>query len=361
MRANKKTRKPAKGSKTTDFNKSGLSKGRNPKAALGRRKSRSEETARQIEKRFGKTGLSSERKLTEEKNMTSEKSAKHLPDYAVRNDTSSESRHKSDKPKLQKPDFGKHIKPSIAKSKSSQQKTGDGLIRLNRYIAQAGVCSRREADTMIQAGAVKVNGLTVTELGTKINPTDKVQIGDQTLASEKLRYVLLNKPKGYITTTDDPEKRNTVMILVERACRERIYPVGRLDRNTTGLLLFTNDGLLAKKLTHPSGNIKKIYHVTTDQPVSHNHLEAISEGLNLDDGIIKPDAVDFVGDGADRKQIGIELHSGKNRIVRRIFDALGYKVSRLDRVYFAGLTKKDLPRGHWRFLTNEEINYLKMQ
>jgi len=232
---------------------------------------------------------------------------------------------------------------------------------LNKYIAQAGICSRREADTLIEAGAVKVNGVVVDQLGSKINPTDKVQIGDETLTSEKHRYVLLNKPKGYITTTDDPEKRNTVMLLVERACRERIYPVGRLDRNTTGLLLFTNDGELAKRLTHPSGNIKKIYHVTTDQPVKHAHLLEIAEGITLEDGLIKPDAVDFVGDGVDRKQVGIELHSGKNRIVRRIFESFGYKIVRLDRVYFAGLTKKDLPRGQWRFLTKEETSFLKMK
>lgn len=200
------------------------------------------------------------------------------------------------------------------RSKKSNEYVSDGgLIRLNKYIAHSGVCSRREADTMIETGAVKVNGEVVTELGTKVKPTDKVQVGGETLVSEKHRYVLLNKPKGYITTTDDPEKRNTVMMLVEKACKERIYPVGRLDRNTTGLLLFTNDGDLAKKLTHPSNNMKKVYHVHLDQPVSHAHLEEIAEGVKLDDGVIKPDAVDYVGDGQDRKQVGVELHSGKNR------------------------------------------------
>lgn len=244
--------------------------------------------------------------------------------------------------------------------KSNKPVVDDGMIRLNKYIAHSGICSRREADTLIQTGAVMVNGETISELGTKIKPTDKVQIGDQTLVAETLRYVLLNKPKGYITTTDDPEKRNTVMMLIDKACKERIYPVGRLDRNTTGLLLFTNDGELAKKLTHPGNNIKKIYHIHTDQPVSKSHIEEIAGGLKLEDGVIKPDAINYVGDAKDRKQVGIELHSGKNRIVRRIFESLGYKIIKLDRVFLAGLTKKDLPRGKWRLLTQEEINVLRM-
>lgn len=244
--------------------------------------------------------------------------------------------------------------------KTSDYMVDGGLIRLNKYIAHAGVCSRREADTLIETGAVKVNDEVVTELGTKVKPTDKVQVGGETLVSETRRYVLLNKPKGFITTTDDPEKRNTVMMLVDKACKERIYPVGRLDRNTTGLLLFTNDGELARKLTHPGSNIKKIYHVHLDQPVSYAHLDEITAGLELEDGFIKPDAVDFVGDGQDRKQVGIELHSGKNRIVRRIFESLGYKIVKLDRVFFAGLTKKDLPRGRYRHLTEKELNVLRM-
>lgn len=244
--------------------------------------------------------------------------------------------------------------------KTNENAADSGLIRLNKFIAHSGVCSRREADTLIETGAVKVNGEVISELGAKIKPTDKVQVGGETLVSEKHRYVLLNKPKGYITTTDDPEKRNTVMMLVEKACKERIYPVGRLDRNTTGLLLFTNDGDLAKKLTHPGNNMKKIYHVHLDQPVSHAHMEEIAEGVQLEDGIIKPDAVDYVGDGQDRKQVGIELHSGKNRIVRRIFETLGYKVIKLDRVFFAGLTKKDLPRGRYRHLTEKELNVIRM-
>jgi len=244
--------------------------------------------------------------------------------------------------------------------KNSEYVVDGGMIRLNKYSAHSGVCSRREADSLIETGAVKVNGEVVTELGTKIKPTDKVQIGSETLVAETHRYVLLNKPKGYITTTDDPEKRNTVMLLVEKACRERIYPVGRLDRNTTGLLLFTNDGELAKKLTHPSNNFKKIYHVHLDQPLSSSHLDEIANGITLEDGFIQPDAIAFVGDGKDRKQVGVELHSGKNRIVRRIFESLDYKIIKLDRVFFAGLTKKDLARGRYRHLTNEELNILRV-
>ncbi len=254
-----------------------------------------------------------------------------------------------------------HDKPQRRKSaKPNPYVTDGGLIRLNKYIANSGVCSRREADTLIVSGAVKINDEVVTELGTKVKRSEKVSIAEQTLKSEQHRYVLLNKPKGYITTTDDPLERKTVMILVERACKERLYPVGRLDRNTMGLLLFTNDGDLAKKLTHPKHNIKKTYHVFLDQPLRKNDLLKIREGINLEDGKIKPDAVAYVDDGAVRKSIGIELHSGKNRIVRRIFEKLGYQVIKLDRVFLAGLTKKDLPRGRWRHLTEEEVNILKM-
>ena len=234
------------------------------------------------------------------------------------------------------------------------------LMRLNKYIANSGVCSRREADKLIEAGAVSVNGKIVTELGTKVGPTDKVQYGDQTINREKPRYILLNKPKGYITTVDDPEKRKTVMNLVAGACKERIYPVGRLDRNTTGLLLFTNDGQIAKKLTHPRYGIKKIYHVEIDKNLARADFLKITDGFKLDDEVIKVDTIEYIGDGKDKKQIGIELHSGQNRIVRRIFEHFEYKVLRLDRVYYAGLTKKNLPRGNWRFLDEHEINLLKM-
>ena len=234
------------------------------------------------------------------------------------------------------------------------------LMRLNKYISNSGICSRREADKLIEAGAVSVNGNIVTELGTKVGPTDKVQYGDQTINREKPRYVLLNKPKGYITTVDDPEKRKTVMSLIAGACKERVYPVGRLDRNTTGLLLFTNDGMIAKKLTHPRYGIKKIYHVEIDKALTRADFVKIEEGFRLEDEVVKVDSIEYIGDGKDKKQIGIELHSGQNRVVRRIFEHFEYKVLRLDRVYYAGLTKKNLPRGNWRLLEEQEINLLKM-
>jgi len=251
------------------------------------------------------------------------------------------------------------IKPKKVVRRGEKTDNPD-LMRLNKYIANSGVCSRREADRLIEAGAVSVNGNIVTELGTKVGPGDKVQYGDQTINREKPRYVLLNKPKGYITTVDDPEKRKTVMSLVAGACKERIYPVGRLDRNTTGLLLFTNDGNIAKKLTHPRYGIKKIYHVEIDKNLARADFMKITEGFKIDDELIKVDTIEYIGDGKDKKQIGIELHSGQNRIVRRIFEYFEYKVLRLDRVYYAGLTKKNLPRGNWRLLDEQEINLLKM-
>ena len=236
----------------------------------------------------------------------------------------------------------------------------DNLIRLNKFIANSGICSRREADKLIQVGAISVNGKTITELGTKISPTDKVQYGGETLSTEKPVYILLNKPKGYITTTDDPYERKTVMNLVEKACNERIFSVGRLDRNTTGVLLFTNDGKLAKTLTHPKHEIKKIYHVVLNKPLTITDMKTVATGIELEDGLIKVDKIAYIEDGTDKTQIGIEIHSGRNRIVRRIFESLNYKVVRLDRVAFAGLTKKDTPRGKWRFLKDYEINILKM-
>ncbi len=236
----------------------------------------------------------------------------------------------------------------------------DNLIRLNKFIANSGICSRREADKLIQVGAISVNGKTITELGTKISPTDKVQYGGETLSTEKPVYILLNKPKGYITTTDDPYERKTVMNLVEKACNERIFPVGRLDRNTTGVLLFTNDGKLAKTLTHPKHEIKKIYHVVLNKSLTITDMKTVATGIELEDGLIKVDKIAYIEDDTDKTQIGIEIHSGRNRIVRRIFESLNYKIVRLDRVAFAGLTKKDTPRGKWRFLKDYEINILKM-
>ncbi len=231
-------------------------------------------------------------------------------------------------------------------------------VRLNKYISNAGVCSRREADTLIVAGAIMVNGEVVTELGFKVNPTDEVRFGDKILQREKPVYVLLNKPKDYITTMYDEFDRKDVMELVRGACKERIYPVGRLDRDTTGLLLFTNDGEMTKKLTHPKNGIKKIYHVSLDKNLKAPDFEAIMAGLEFDDDVIIPDELAYIGNS--KSEIGITIHSGKNRIIRRIFESLGYQVEKLDRVIFAGLTKKDLPRGNWRFLTQAEINILKM-
>lgn len=235
----------------------------------------------------------------------------------------------------------------------------DAPIRLNKFLANAGVCSRREADEFITAGVVSVNGTVVTELGTKVKRTDEVKSHGQPVSIERKVYVLLNKPKDYVTTSDDPQNRKTVMDLVKNVCRERIYPVGRLDRNTTGVLLFTNDGELASKLTHPKFLKKKIYHVTTDKNVTAADMRQIAEGITLEDGEIRADAIDYASP-TDKKQVGIEIHSGKNRIVRRIFEALGYRVVKLDRVLFAGLTKKNVRRGDWRFLTEQEVNMLRM-
>ena len=232
-------------------------------------------------------------------------------------------------------------------------------LRLNKFLANAGICSRREADEFIQAGVVTVNGEVVTELGTKILRTDVVKFHDQPVSIEKKVYVLLNKPKDYVTTSDDPQQRKTVMDLVKNACTERIYPVGRLDRNTTGVLLLTNDGDLASKLTHPKYLKKKIYHVYLDKNVTAHDLAQIAEGIQLEDGEIKADDVQYAHP-TDKKQVGIEIHSGKNRIVRRIFESLGYRVQKLDRVQFAGLTKKNLKRGDWRYLTEEEVDRLRM-
>ena len=235
----------------------------------------------------------------------------------------------------------------------------DAPIRLNKFLANAGVCSRREADEFITAGVVSVNGTVVTELGTKVKRTDEVKFHEQPVSIERKVYVLLNKPKDSVTTSDDPQNRKTVMDLVKNVCRERIYPVGRLDRNTTGVLLFTNDGELASKLTHPKFLKKKIYHVTTDKNVTAADMRQIAEGITLEDGEIRADAIDYASP-TDKKQVGIEIHSGKNRIVRRIFEALGYRVVKLDRVLFAGLTKKNVRRGDWRFLTEQEVNMLRM-
>jgi len=243
--------------------------------------------------------------------------------------------------------------------RTSQAKREPGSMRLNRYIANAGLCSRREADTFIATGCVTINGKIVSEMGHQVLPGEVVSFNGKVISAEKKVYVLLNKPKGYVTTLEDPHADKTVMELIANACTERVYPVGRLDKSTTGLLLFTNDGDMTKRLTHPKYNRKKIYHVFLDRAVSKNHLQEIVDGVNLEDGFVVADSVSYVSED-NKKEVGIEIHSGKNKIVRRIFEHLGYKVDKLDRVYFCGLTKKDLPRGRWRYLTEEEISLLKM-
>ena len=258
-------------------------------------------------------------------------------------------------------DYNPNAKYSLKKQIEYKEYLDDpnAPIRLNKFLANAGVCSRREADEFIQAGVVTVNGQVVTELGTKVKRSDAVIFHDQPVTLEKKVYVLLNKPKDTVTTSDDPQQRKTVMDLVKDACPERIYPVGRLDRNTTGVLLLTNDGDLASKLTHPKFLKKKVYHVYLDKNVTAHDIQQIAEGITLDDGEVHADAIAYASD-TDKSQVGIEIHSGKNRIVRRIFESLGYRVVKLDRVQFAGLTKKSLRRGDWRFLTEKEVEMLRM-
>ncbi|MEO6303429.1 MAG: pseudouridine synthase, partial [Bacteroidia bacterium] len=259
---------------------------------------------------------------------------------------SNASKNDGDKKKFKKPDL-------VKKTASA-----DGLTRLNKYLSNAGIASRRDADVLIQSGVVKVNGVVIDQLGYKIKAGDVVTYSDAPVKSERKVYLLLNKPKDYITTVDDPQERKTVMELIKGACKERLYPVGRLDRNTTGLLLFTNDGEVTTKLTHPKFGIKKVYHVSLNKGLKAEDFKAITEGIELEDGFVKADDLAFVGEG--KKEIGIEIHSGRNRIVRRLFEQLGYDVIKLDRVVFAGLTKKDLPRGKHRFLTAKEISFLQM-
>lgn len=258
------------------------------------------------------------------------------------------------------PDLDAPVKTLRGRKKGPEPKAKDtGLIRLNRYISNAGICSRRKADELIIAGVVAVNGVVVSELGHKVDPQkDEIRYNGETLKREKMVYVLLNKPKDYITTTEDPQERRTVMHLVEKASRERIYPIGRLDRNTTGLLLMTNDGDLADKLSHPRNNIVKLYQVELSKSLTQGDLNKIAFGLELEDGLIKPDSISYVA-GGSKREIGIQIHSGKNRIVRRIFEHLGYEVVKLDRAVYANLTKKDLPRGRWRYLEESEVVQLK--
>ncbi len=272
-----------------------------------------------------------------------------------------------DKPRGYDNRSGKFGKPGAGRPDRAGKPSGDyprynparqtGEMRLNRFIAQSGICSRREADDFILAGLVSVNGTIVTELGTKVLPTDEVKFNDSRVQGEKKVYLVLNKPKGYVTSLEDPHADKTVSELVKDACTERVYPVGRLDKNSVGLLLFTNDGDLTKQLTHPSYKKKKIYQATLDKALERADMEAIAQGITLEDGEIYADEIAYVKD--DKKEIGIEIHSGRNRIVRRIFEFLGYTVTKLDRVYYAGLTKKNLKRGAWRFLTREEVERLR--
>lgn len=240
---------------------------------------------------------------------------------------------------------------------SERTEGGKMMIRLNKYISNSGVCSRRDADSLIARGEISVNGKIVTDLGTKVSPESKVEYKGRILNPEKKVYILLNKPAGYVSTTDDPHAGKLVTELIKNACSERVYPVGRLDKDTTGVLLFTNDGELTKKLSHPSHGKKKIYHVHLHRPLTRNDMKRLAEGVDIGE-MVAADAVAYP-DPEDKTQVGIEIHSGQNRVVRRMFEALGYKIKKLDRVYFAGLTKKNLPRGKWRFLTNKEINILK--
>lgn len=244
-------------------------------------------------------------------------------------------------------------------SSNEPKKVDDGSMRLNRFIAHAGICSRREADTFIIAGSVEVNGKVVSEMGYKVLPGDSVKFDGRLLTPEKMEYVLLNKPKNFLTTTEDDKGRKTVMDLIRNASKSRLLPVGRLDRNTTGLLLFTNDGEMAARLTHPRYAVRKIYHVVLDRALKVSDLQQIEKGVDLDDGSISVDAISYITN-ATKREVGIEIHSGRNRIIRRIFEHLGYEVAKLDRVVFAGLTKKDLPRGQWRTLDSKEVSFLKM-
>lgn len=275
---------------------------------------------------------------------------KYLPKKSLKNLKCEESKS-IQTPKYRFKNF-KEKKKNVRNSEVQEQKS---TIRLNRFIANAGVCSRREADELIKQGAIQVNGMVVKEMGYQVKPTDKVTYQGKLLKREKFVYVLLNKPKNCITTTEDENERRTVMDFVKNACNERIYPVGRLDRNTTGLLLLTNDGKLAKKLSHPSSNIKKVYQITLDKPITEEDFRQLEQGLELEDGFIKPDAIALLRPTI----LGMELHSGRNRIVRRMLEHLGYEVTKLDRTMYAGLTKKDLPRGKWRYLTQQEVIRLK--
>ena len=319
-----------------DFNKPRPSFGDKP--SFEEKKNGTEEGGTKIEKSYGSAKVNFGGKNLFKAHNPAEQSDKWTPTYKI-------GQYRDTAPK------------KIQKKIEASDKKNSSEIRLNRFIANAGICSRREADDIIKAGEISVNGEVVTEMGHQVQPGDVVKMGNKKLSREKMVYVLINKPKDFITTTEDPDDRKTVMDLVKNACEERIYPVGRLDRNTTGLLLLTNDGELADKLTHPSNEIEKLYQVELDKPLTVEHQEQILKGITLEDGEFKADEVGIVT--PDNMVIGIKIHSGRNRIVRRLFESLGYDVLKLDRTTFAGLNKKDLPRGSWRFLTEKEVVKLK--
>lgn len=256
--------------------------------------------------------------------------------------------------------YEKWNKKTVEQPEIKNVTEASGVTRLNKYLANAGVCSRREADQLIATGAVMVNGKVVTEMGYKVNPTDTVNYGGQTLARERLVYLVINKPKDYVMSSDDPKNKRTVYEIIKNACKERVYPIGNLDRNTTGVLMFTNDGELTKRLTHPSSGVRKLYHVELDKALKPSDLDHIGSGFSLDGEEIKIENISYVASGVDKKQIGVEIYSGKNDVVRRMFEDKGYYVKKLDRVVFGSLTKKDLPKGRWRFLTESDVNTLRM-
>lgn len=323
-----------------------------------------------IKKNTASVKRENKKQSDEKKESVKKTSIKARNEYKAKRSFSKNKEQKVKETKKEQKNFHQE-KVSVKKSTLTDSKTknkstnkprkstdNNGMIRLNRYIANAGICSRRKADELIIAGAITVNNVAITELGHKVNPNDKVRYNGTLLKREEMIYVLLNKPKDYITTTDDPQERRTVMELVKNATKERIYPVGRLDRNTTGLLLLTNDGDLAQKLTHPKNNVRKIYEVTLDKNLKKGDFEKIMQGVQLEDGVAIVDDLAYV-DGKSKKVIGIEIHIGRNRIIRRLFESLGYYVEKLDRVIYANLTKKDLARGKWRHLKNEEVIQLK--
>ena len=303
-------------------------------------------------------GVGNKRDFREDKESREDRPYKRYDDEGSKSQP--KTRKSYGKPASKQDSIKTSYKPYIKKPfKDRDVKPVSNLIRLNKFISNAGICSRREADEYIKAGVVSVNGKVIIEMGTHINPKDQVKFNNQSIKIENKIYLLLNKPKDFVTTIDDPHATKTVMDLVRNACRERIYPVGRLDKNTTGLLLFTNDGDLTKRLTHPKYRKKKIYHAFLNKNITKSDMQKIADGIELEDGFVQSDAISFA-DPVDKKQVGIEIHSGKNRIVRRMFEHLDYKVVKLDRVYFAGLTKKNLPRGKWRFLSQKEMNMLQM-